>query len=89
MSKQKQIILEILFGTSSECYKELYEKGLIFENVSATYEYARDYAHILIQGKTNDLKETKKIIEEKIEKYKNNGISDDEFERAKRKIYGQ
>ena len=89
ISLSLEIILEILFGTSSECYKELYEKGLIFENVSATYEYARDYAHILIQGKTNDLKETKKIIEEKIEKYKNNGISDDEFERAKRKIYGQ
>lgn len=84
-----EIILEILFGTSSECYKELYEKGLIFENISAVYEYARDYAHILLQGKTNNLKETKKIIEEKIEKYKNNGISDDEFERAKRKIYGQ
>lgn len=89
VSLSLEIILEILFGTSSEGYKELYEKGLIFENVSAVYEYARDYAHILIQGKTNNLKETKKIIEEKIEKYKNNGISDDEFERAKRKIYGQ
>ena len=62
ISLSLEIILEILFGTSSECYKELYEKGLIFENVSATYEYARDYANILIQGKTNDLKQIKKRI---------------------------
>ena len=47
-----EIILEMLFGTSSECYKELYEKGLIYDILMANFEWARDYAHILIQGKT-------------------------------------
>lgn len=83
-----EIILEMLFGTSSECYKELYEKGLIYDILMSNFEWARDYAHILIQGKTPNVKETKKIIEEKIEKYKKEGIKEKEFEKAKRKIYG-
>lgn len=83
-----EILLEILFGTSSELYKELYEKGLIYDLLSASYESAKDYAHAIIQGKTLDVEKVKQIIEEKIEKYKNDGIQDKEFERAKRKIYG-
>ena len=83
-----EILLEILFGTSSELYKELYEKGLIYDLLSASYESAKYYAHDIIQGKTLDVEKVKQIIEEKIEKYKNDGIQDKEFERAKRKIYG-
>lgn len=83
-----EILLEILFGTSSELYKELYEKGLIYDLLSASYESAKDYAHAIIQGKTLDVENVKQIIEEKIEKYKNDGIQNKEFERAKRKIYG-
>ena len=61
---------------------------LIYDLLSASYESAKDYAHAIIQGKTLDVEKVKQIIEEKIEKYKNDGIQDKEFERAKRKIYG-
>lgn len=83
-----EILLEILFGTSSELYKELYEKGLIYDLLLATHESGKDYAHAIIQGKTTDVEKVKQIIEEKIEKYKKEGIQEKEFERAKRKIYG-
>ena len=84
-----EILLEMLFGQSSECYNELYEKGLIYENLWTSFEWSRDeYAHILIQGKTMDMDSVKQIIEEKVEKLKTDGIKENIFERAKRKIYG-
>lgn len=84
-----EILLEILFGQSSKCYKELYQNGLIFENLWTSFEWSKEeYAHVLIQGKTVDKKKVKKIIEEKIEKLKQDGIDENAFERAKRKIYG-
>ena len=79
----------MLFGQSSECYNELYEKGLIYENLWTSFEWSKDeYAHVLIQGKTMDMDNVKQIIEEKVEKLKQEGIKEKDFERAKRKIYG-
>lgn len=83
-----EVLLEILFGTSSELYKELYEKGLIYDLLLASHESSKDYSHVIIQGKTLDIEKVKQIINEKNEKYKKEGIQDKEFERAKRKIYG-
>lgn len=83
-----EILLEILFGTSSEIYKELYEKGLIYDLLLASHESAKDYSHVIIQSKTTDVEKVKEIMQEKIEKYKKEGIQENEFERAKRKIYG-
>lgn len=84
-----EILLEIIFGQSSKLYEKLYDNGLIFENLLPTFEWARNYAHILIQGKSNNIDEVEKEILEKIKELKENGIEETEFERAKRKIYGE
>ena len=84
-----EIILEILFGQSSECYKKLYGQGLIYEPLWTSFEWSKeDFAHVLIQGKTEDVETTRNIIEVEIEDIKQNGINLNDFERAKRKIYG-
>jgi len=82
------IILDILFGNSSRLFNNLYDNGLIFSEISTLYEYARDYAHIIIQGQAYDYDNVIKKIKKEIEELKKIGISVEEFERAKKKNYG-
>lgn len=84
-----EILLEMLFGESSELYEKLYQNGLVYDRLSASFEWARNYAHILIQGKSNDIEQVEKEIVNRINELKQNGIDEKEFERAKRKIYGE
>ena len=84
-----EILLNIIIGKSSELYKELYENGLLLAQPDFDYEFSSQYAHVLISGVS---KEPKKIIEkivEKVELLKQNGLEDEEFERARRKLYGE
>ncbi len=83
-----EILLELIIGQSTDLYENLYENGNIFEDVMPTFEWSRDYAHILIQGKSNDVEIVKEKLLNKINDLKKNGIEDKQFERAKRKIYG-
>lgn len=83
-----EIILYILLGNSSNLYNELYEKGLIFSDIGVQYEYARDYAHILIEIQGNEYDEIIRKIKEEIEKLKRDGIGDNAFKRAKKRNYG-
>ena len=83
-----EIILNILFGKSSELYKELYEKGLIYSKPDLDYEFSKEYAHIVISGQSENPKEVQKEINEKLKQLKQNGINKEDFERIKKKIYG-
>ncbi len=83
-----EILLEILFGESSSCYQELYEKGLVYESLTTSFEWSRDYAHILIQGKSENVDEVERILKARVKEVKNKKINEKEFERAKRKLYG-
>ena len=83
-----EILLEILFGQSSEFYEELYKNGTLFESVSANFEWSRNYAHILIQGRSNQIEKVEEKLIETIAKMKKEGIKEKEFEKARRKIYG-
>lgn len=82
------IILDILVGNSSELFNELYEEGLVFSEISSMYEYARDYAHILIQSQGYEYEKIVERIKNKIKELKENGINQEEFERIKKKNYG-
>ena len=84
-----EILLEIIFGISSDTYNELYKNGFIYENLTTSFEWStEEYAHILIQGKSFDFSKVKDTINKKIDEIKNTGINDDIFEMAKRKVYG-
>ncbi len=84
-----EIILNILFGSSSELYKELYDEGNIFSSPSLEYDYDSKYSHILISGKSLDPKKMYEKFKNKIQVFKNNGFSQDDFNRTKKMIYGE
>ena len=83
------MIFNILIGESSDLYQELYEEGLLQTEPSFIYENSKTYSHILIQGQSIKYDEVVKRIEKEVEKLKQNGISDENFERTKKKLYGE
>ena len=84
-----EIILNIILGRSSRLFKKLYEEGKVFSEFGFNYEFASTYAHVLIQCQTADVEYVVKNIEEEIENVKKEGINSQDFERIKRKIYGE
>lgn len=83
------ILGDILFGKSSETFEKLYESGKIISVPSINYEFSKTYAHILIQIQTNYIDEVVKEIDDRIEFIKKEGIKKEDFERAKKSIYGE
>ena len=82
------ILGNILFGKSSETFEKLYESGKIISVPSINYEFSKTYSHVLIQIQTDYIDYVVKEIEDRIEMVKKEGINEDDFERAKKSVYG-
>ena len=78
----------VLFSKSSKLYEKLYEDGKIFTEPAISYEFSRTFAHILLQFQTKNVDEVVNEITTEINNLKKNGIDEDDFERAKRRVYG-
>jgi len=84
-----EIILNMLIGQSSELYKDLYDKGLLLSEPELDYEFSKQYSHILIGGQSKNPNKIFELLNDKISEFINNGICLEDFERIKKKIYGQ
>ena len=82
------ILSVLLLGKSSEFFENLYESGKILAEPSANYEFSKRYAHVLIQVQTNYIEEFLKEMDTQIKNIKENGIKLEDFERAKKRVYG-
>jgi len=83
-----EIILNMLLGKSSKLYKELYEEGLLLSEPSLDYEFTKEYAHIMITGQSKDTELVNERFKQEVKKLKENGINENQFNRIKKKIYG-
>lgn len=83
-----EIILYMLLGKSSESYKKLYEQGDIMSQPSLDYEFTKQYAHVLISGTSKNPQNVVKELKTTIQKFKESGLNENNFERVKKKIYG-
>lgn len=84
-----EILSNIIIGKSSKLYKRLYEEGLISSEFGFDFEYARNYAHVIIQGSS---KEPEKVVDEianEMQFFLNQGVSEEDFTRIKKKVYGE
>ena len=84
-----EILLDLIFGKSSQLYKKLYEDGKIFGEPSLSYEVGRKYSHILITGQSNEPEFVYKEFKKTVEKMQKEGINVEDFERLKKKEYGE
>ncbi len=83
-----ELILDILFKKGSQLYDKLYREGLVFGGLSSDYTEHIDYGYTIVSGETRDLETVKKEIFATIEVAKSDGISSEDFERAKKKKIG-
>ena len=83
-----EILLNMLIGKSSDLYKELYENGILLAQPELDYEWSHEYAHVLISGFSQKPELVKQKIDEEIEKMQKDGLNEENFNRIKRKIYG-
>ena len=81
-----QIIFDSILGKCTENFQELYEKGLLMRELDCDYEYADQYSHILISGESDKYEELVKLVCEKLE---NEDITEEDFERSKKRVYGE
>ena len=84
-----EILLNMIIGKSSKLYQELYNDGILFVAPGLDYEFARGYAHILITGQSHKPYEVYNKFKETVEKMKQEPIHSEEFNRIKKRIYGQ
>ena len=83
-----EIILNMLIGKSSNLYNELYKEGYLLSQPDLEYEFGNEYSHVLIGGQSKNPQKVYEKIAEKIQGMRNNNINVQEFERIKKKIYG-
>lgn len=82
------ILLEVLYGSSSDFFQELYEEGLINDSFGFQYLGYKDYGYAILVGESKTPKEVhKRILQSAVDATKK-GISEDDFERTKRKLMG-
>lgn len=84
-----EIIGSLLLSKSSKTFEELYEAGKIFSEPSIQYEFSKTFAHVMIQFQSQNKEDVINTIENNLNKLKETGICDEDFNRAKKKLYGE
>ncbi len=82
------LVLDVVFGSSSKLYNELYEEGLIDDEFDAGYVAEKEYGHTIIGGETADPEKLFERLTAGIKQAQQNGISAEQFEHHRRKMTG-
>ena len=85
---ETEILLRLIFGKSSPLYKKLYEEGLINSNYYFEYTMQPDYAFSSVSGESKDPQKVYDIILEEIERIRKDGLSEEDFNRTKKVLWG-
>lgn len=82
------IFMDLLFSKSSSLYEEWVNKGIINDSFYGSFTQERDYSFIQMGGDTSSVYELKATILDFIDNINEYKISEEEFERVKRKNIG-
>lgn len=85
---EMEILTEMLFGKGSKLYNELYNDGLINQNFSYEYSPQISYGYTAVDGESKNPDEVKNRITAYIDELRKNGLSEADFERIKKVIWG-
>lgn len=87
-SIEMEILLEMIFGKGSVLYNDLYNEGLINQSFSCEFAPQKDYSYIEIDGQSVNPKAVYDRVNAYIKKLKKEGLSEADFERIKKVIWG-
>ncbi|HET7629120.1 MAG TPA: pitrilysin family protein [Bacillales bacterium] len=82
------ILLDLMFGPSSENYEQLYEEGLIDESFSFDYTEEEHFGFSMLGGDTSHPDQLEQRLFEMIERFKNEPLDEASIARAKKKKIG-
>jgi predicted Zn-dependent peptidase len=83
------VLLDLLFGKSSENYNQLYNEGLIDDSFSFDYTQEQGFGFAMIGGDTGEPDKLAETLQQMLLKAKSQTIfSEEQLERAKRKKIG-
>lgn len=89
---KENICTNILLRAFSDCgsslYRELLDKELINSSFSADYFAGNGYRSVIFEGESKDPVRTAELIKEAIVRLHETGISQEDFEIARRSFYG-
>lgn len=88
-SMESEIMLDIIAGRTSDLYEQMLDKGLINTSFNAEYFEGQGYGAHIFSGESESPEEVRKSIDEEISRLQADGINTDEFERIKKKHYGE
>ena len=83
------LLLRMLFGKGSDIYKKLYDMNLINKSFSYDYTMQCDYGFSALEGESRDPQRVYDIIIEELDKLNETGLSEEDFERTKKVLWGQ
>ncbi len=83
-----QIALELITGKSTKLFEDLYSEGLVTREFGLGFTYEEDYAYTSFDNESSNYKEVIKRVSERIKELKENGLDEEDFERAKKMLYG-
>jgi len=84
-----EILTEMIFGKGSPLYEKLYNEGLINQKFSAEYEPQIDYGFTAADGESKNPQKVFDTVIEYIDNLGKKGLSEEEFERIKKVIWGR
>ncbi len=84
-----ELLLEAAAGKISPLYDRLLNEGLIGSGFSSEFFHGHGYSALLFEGESKDPVKVKEAIIEELSKIAQNGIDEQLFEDARRKLYGR
>ncbi len=84
-----KVLLETMFGRSSDLYSSIYEQGLVDEKFGATHESEMEYAASFAGGESRDPQRLHALIMRYIEETRRTGLEEAAVDRAVRKMSGE
>ena len=82
------IALDIIAGKTSALYNSLIANGLINPTFGSEYFIGRGFAAAMFSGESKQPEKVKDAVLRNIESLKANGISDDDFNISRKRLYG-
>jgi predicted Zn-dependent peptidase len=83
-----KVLLDILLSSSSAIYQKLYDEQLIADSFGSEYNIAENYAFSVIGGDTPNPEQLIARVRQEIDKVKEQGIDQADFERSRKKKIG-
>ncbi|WP_339218295.1 pitrilysin family protein [Paenibacillus sp. FSL W7-1332] len=83
-----KLMMDLLFGSSTELYQQLYDEDLISDSFGHEYNSSPQYAFSAVGGDTKDPDQLLERIRTEVDKLKATGFQAFDFERARKKKMG-